>query len=745
MRRRLLRYFVGAFAGLAACATVAAAQSTRDEWLALRTAKQARHHRLRVPTTSPGALTITTIRFYADAAGNVVGVGEARNNTASDLVYSRINFRFFDSSGADLGGEWTYVFGGTNARIPNNGAYETVLTPGVVGFFKVWTTIPFVSMSTYTAASAGEAAELQLPPGDLGRGPLEYAKPRATSGRTYWPARASQWSPLVFLSAPPVGNPITLGGRRFSGSVLNDEPIPPPFCACELLTYSVRVSVAAFQDGVISDVQSVLAVGPRPAGNQCNGEPTTGMRAHESASFTIDLARPANSIGNTSVEWEEVAVSFFPGLDLSEPGGSRDFRVERQCGWTATSNVPWISISGGAASSANSGPVSFSVERNFSSEARFGTIDVSGNLVTVAQAANCELTLPSPVFLAPTLISEVGVANVPSKCLIGASTDAYWLRVTNLFDDTLRLSAYQNGYPGTTRRATVRVGDATMTVYQSPASRNTDFNGDGQLDLLWHHRTDGRVAVWRMNAVQMRDGLLLTPGRVPDTNWVPVGAGDLDRNGTTDILWQNLADGRLSFWRMAGTVMRDGTVLVSSRPDTAWKVRALADFDVDGHLDLVWQNERTGEVEFWMMSSGTDRYELTSPTWVRTETWMRGFMVPGPPVADLNWKIVGSGDFNRDGWPDLVWQHQGDGRLAVWEIYARRLLAGKALSPGQVFDLDWKIRGVGDINGDDWPDLLWQHRVTGEVGAWLMNGTTMTSGVSLGVVADTNWHIVGPR
>jgi hypothetical protein len=43
------------------------------------------------------------------------------------------------------------------------------------------------------------------------------------------------------------------------------------------------------------------------------------------------------------------------------------------------------------------------------------------------------------------------------------------------------------------------------------------------------------------------------------------------------------------------------------------------------------------------------------------------------------------------------------------------------------------------------PDLIWQHRVSGDVSTLLMNGTTMISGIGIGRVPDTNWQIVGPR
>jgi len=720
MSERSFRSICLSIALVCAAATPLAAQSTRDEWLVLRTQKQARHHRI-TPSTQPGVLTIVTIRFYPDGGGNLVGVGEARNDSSFNLSYSRINFRFFAGNGADLGGEWTYLFGGSNARILSNNAYESVLPPGRTGFFKVWTSVPASSMSSYTAAAAGED--------------IPFTKPQATFGAE---GRPEGWSSLVNIFWL-----VSLVGQRVSGNVLNDDWISP-YCPCghpSILTYSVRVSVAAYQDGVITDVQSTLAVGPRAAGTQCGGEPTTGMMLHESSGFTIDLARPANSIGNQSVEWEEMAVS--PAhLLFSDVGGSGTFAVERQCGWNAVTADPWIFITDGAASDQDAGRVTFTVQRNTGTQTRFGLINVSGGLVAVTQGRACEVPVsPATVFLGAGFVTDANALSAPADCLIGVASDAPWLPVVGRFDNTLRVSAQPN-LTGATRRAVVKIGDQSITVYQSAGSRNADFNADGRLDLLWHHRTDGRVATWRMNGAQMSDGTLLTPGQVADTNWTPVAAGDLDRNGTTDILWQNAADGRLSFWRMVGTVMREGAPISPSQvADTDWKIRAMSDFNQDGDPDLVWQHDGTGHIAVWFMRAGRDwPYGLsTSPTQMSGEA-----LGPGQ-VTDLNWKIVGSGDFNRDGWPDLVWQHQGDGRIAVWKMHGTTLVDGELISPGHIADLDWKIRGVGDINGDDMPDLFWQHRSSGEVGAWLMNGTTMMSGISLGRVPDTDWLIVGPR
>jgi hypothetical protein len=69
------------------------------------------------------------------------------------------------------------------------------------------------------------------------------------------------------------------------------------------------------------------------------------------------------------------------------------------------------------------------------------------------------------------------------------------------------------------------------------------------------------------------------------------------------------------------------------------------------------------------------------------------------------------------------------------------------MTPNRLADLDWKIRGVADINRDGLSDLIWQHVTSGKIAAWIMNGAVMVSGSSFspGVVSDLNWKIVGPR
>ena len=111
--------------------------------------------------------------------------------------------------------------------------------------------------------------------------------------------------------------------------------------------------------------------------------------------------------------------------------------------------------------------------------------------------------------------------------------------------------------------------------------------------------------------------------------------------------------------------------------------------------------------------------------------------------ADPAWKIAGSGDVNGDGFADLVWQHTIDGTIAVWLMRGTLIMAGAVVNYSPV-DIAWKIRGVADVNRDGKADILWQHD-DGWLAIWLMNGFNATAGMLLSVpkMTDPNWIIAG--
>jgi hypothetical protein len=127
-------------------------------------------------------------------------------------------------------------------------------------------------------------------------------------------------------------------------------------------------------------------------------------------------------------------------------------------------------------------------------------------------------------------------------------------------------------------------------------------------------------------------------------------------------------------------------------------------------------------------------------TQLRSTTWLN----PTGPL-DPNWKVVGVADFNGDGRPDVLFQHRITGMLFAWYMNGASLYSTAMFNPTGPLDPSWRVAGVADFNGDGKPDILFQHATTSQLVIWYMNRTTFASGVltsPMGPV-DTSFKIVG--
>ena len=175
---------------------------------------------------------------------------------------------------------------------------------------------------------------------------------------------------------------------------------------------------------------------------------------------------------------------------------------------------------------------------------------------------------------------------------------------------------------------------------------------------------------------------------------------------------------------MSRTVDVALTVIPPPPPTPGAKI----DFSGDGKMDLLFRHSGTGDIISWAMD-GANRIAVN---------WLT------PANRETNWRVVGTGDFNADNKPDIVWQEQTAGHLSIWFMNGNVRQSAGTFSTPQVADLGWKIVAVADINNDTRPDLIWREENTGSLAAWLMSGTTVQSVVSLNPGAvDLIWTIVG--
>lgn len=244
-----------------------------------------------------------------------------------------------------------------------------------------------------------------------------------------------------------------------------------------------------------------------------------------------------------------------------------------------------------------------------------------------------------------------------------------------------------------------------------------------QSGILWHNPANGELSVWQpKNAVVESKSTLSWKCDTPSgcaSSWRVIGAGRFDGDAAYDIAWYNTRTGEVSFWiQTAGTVTRKVTLDWKCPADCArdWQPVAVADFNLDGHADVLWHNATTGELSAWLLNGREAVLGKKALSW-------HCDLASG---CARSWKVVGAADFDGNGQADLLWHNPADGQLSAWllrqgEVTGKRSLDWKC-DRASGCSTQWKPFGVGDSNRDGSPDVFWFNPGTGQVSAWLVDG-----------------------
>ncbi|MGD0359298.1 MAG: SBBP repeat-containing protein [Bryobacteraceae bacterium] len=362
-----------------------------------------------------------------------------------------------------------------------------------------------------------------------------------------------------------------------------------------------------------------------------------------------------------------------------------------------------------------------------------GSVTVSGYALDAFSSGSAIASVQ--VFLDGSLVTNAtyGAAN-PAACSIYPGAPGcpnvgftYQFATSSLTagSHTLSFEATDSSTPPNIATAVLNI-----TIKSGPAIPY-DFNGGPGPDVIWEDPTSGFAQVWYLGGAL---GATVTGAAdLTQTNpWHIVGVADFDGNGTPDVVWQDPVSGAVQVWFLGGpggNVLMGAANIVNKNP---WKVVSIADFNQDGHPDLLWEDPTSGFSQVWYMGGP------------------QGLNIMGDANLDQTnpWHIVGTGDFNGDGVPDVLWQDPVSGTVQIW--YMGGTTAGQQGTQFQtavnLTANSWHVVAIADFNQDGHPDVVFEDPATGSAQIFYYNGAGGTTLLTTAVLSGPNpWYIAGPH
>ncbi|HRY46582.1 MAG TPA: VCBS repeat-containing protein [Candidatus Paceibacterota bacterium] len=254
------------------------------------------------------------------------------------------------------------------------------------------------------------------------------------------------------------------------------------------------------------------------------------------------------------------------------------------------------------------------------------------------------------------------------------------------------------------------------------------FCGNDNTSILWHHRTNGLNVAWEMNGVRynVNTQSILSCN---STAWQAVATADFNLDGHTDILWRMPSTGQNAIWLMTNHIFGSGFIITRGSSD--YRVVGTGDFNQDGYADILWNRIGTDKNVVWFMN-GTNFSGAIG--------WL-------PSQPDPAWKPVATGDWNHDEKTDVLWRNQTDGRLCIWSMKGTNLVSTSILDvrlhdPGMT-NQNWQVAATGDFTHVGECEILWRNRQNGLNTLWLLKDGQYAGSCPLPQVSDLNWVIAG--
>ncbi len=306
-----------------------------------------------------------------------------------------------------------------------------------------------------------------------------------------------------------------------------------------------------------------------------------------------------------------------------------------------------------------------------------------------------------------------------------------------------------------------------VTTSLVPFNTQGDLNGDGAIDLITQrystpnpttlsNQFDGASALSSLSSLTSMSSSSVIGGVTNGTpnllrpDWRAITTGDFDGDGQSEVLWYKWTDGEtpnsagtleIGFFNK-NTATYNSKFLAQEPPTGGWRPAGTGDFNGDGKTDILWHKLSDGEgAAYKANSTGTLAVWLMDrvlPSNSEVKILDKFALNQAPKLTD--WRVGGTGDFNRDGISDIFWQRPSDGRTAIWLMNNVEQSTGVS----QIVELgvdravpNRRVAAIGNFDSDPDLEIIWRgsRNDTDDLAYWQMQGAAVQSS---GLVANSN-------
>ena len=294
-------------------------------------------------------------------------------------------------------------------------------------------------------------------------------------------------------------------------------------------------------------------------------------------------------------------------------------------------------------------------------------------------------------------------------------------------------------------------------------ARITRFNVDGSLDESFNPGIGANDFV--ISTAIQPDGRIILGGKFTTFNGVAhvgivrIHSGDSDGDGiedavdlfpndtdndglTNDVDPDDDNDGMPDIWELTygfnplvndanGDLDGDGLTNLQeytrgSNPTT--RVSKKNDYVNNKIAGWIWQGVSNG------VETESQDWQLTFPLYSTNWAIPNRFYMPTFP-DQVNWDIVTTGDFNKDGDADILWRNKTTNDWKIWQMQNGTRIAQTSWTDSFDPTRAWQVIGAGDTDKDGDDDVILNNPSTGEIMIWEMQNHAVVATHAVGTKA----------